>query len=66
MIAPADIKQIVHCQSDVVLVVSDADVTFEAEDFRISDVGAIQERAQEKQSKYGEYSIRSNRISCVY
>lgn len=48
LIAPADIKQIVHCQSDIVLVVSDANVTFEAEDLCIPDVGAIKERAQEK------------------
>jgi hypothetical protein len=46
---PADVKQVEHGQPDVVLIISHARVSFEADNFRVSDICAIKKRAQKDQ-----------------
>lgn len=46
--APQDIEEIVDGQADVVLMICNFEVFFEAEDFCVTDVGPVEEREEEE------------------
>jgi hypothetical protein len=53
---PGNVGGVEDGQALVVLQVGDAQVLFEADDFRIADVGAVEKGAEEEQGQDGEDS----------
>jgi len=48
MHAPQNIEEIVDGQTDVVLMICNFEIFFEAENFCVTDIGSVEERAKKE------------------